>query len=160
MHENREISSTPSRVCEGRSAKAINRTADMHVLEKSDCAALPVNRPNKGRQLPAEAGEERAQLEENIVSTAHAPDSEQESACPSDWTVGVKKASVTDSLSRYFILQKSRMRRRARTDLCGGRSVMGVPTATVTPRDFRMADYRELARNSVNTRFRGLIVRS
>ncbi len=30
------------------------------------------------------------------------------------------------------ILQKSRMRRRARTDLCGGRSVMTVPTATIT----------------------------
>src|SRR5664280_1554105 len=29
-----------------------------------------------------------------------------------------------------FILQKSRMRRRARTDLCGGRSAMVVPTAT------------------------------
>ena len=67
MHENREISSTPSRVCEGRSAKAINRTADVHVLEKSDCVVVPVNRPNKGRQLPAEAGEGRAQLEENIV---------------------------------------------------------------------------------------------
>ena len=67
MHENREISSTPSRVSEGRSAKAINRTADMHVLEKSDCAVVPVNRPNKGRQLSAEAGEGRAQLEENIV---------------------------------------------------------------------------------------------
>jgi len=32
-----------------------------------------------------------------------------------------------------LILQKSRMRRRARTDLCGLRSVMGVPTATVSP---------------------------
>jgi hypothetical protein len=30
-----------------------------------------------------------------------------------------------------FILGKSRMRKRARTDLCGGRSVMVVPTATV-----------------------------
>jgi hypothetical protein len=39
----------------------------MYVLEKSDCAVVPVNRPNKGGQLPAEAGEERAQLEENIV---------------------------------------------------------------------------------------------
>jgi hypothetical protein len=29
-----------------------------------------------------------------------------------------------------FILQKSRMRKRARTDLCGGRSAMVVPTAT------------------------------
>jgi hypothetical protein len=30
-----------------------------------------------------------------------------------------------------FILQKSRMRKRARTDLCGGRSAMIVPTATM-----------------------------
>ena len=30
-----------------------------------------------------------------------------------------------------FILGKSRMRKRARTDLCGGRSAMAVPTATV-----------------------------
>jgi hypothetical protein len=29
-----------------------------------------------------------------------------------------------------FILGKSRMRKRARTELCGGRSVMSVPTAT------------------------------
>src|SRR6266849_3301307 len=32
--------------------------------------------------------------------------------------------------STPLILRKSRMRRRARTDLCGGRSVMVVPTAT------------------------------
>lgn len=44
MHENREISSTPSAVCEGRSVKAQSRTTDMHVLEKSDCAVVPVNR--------------------------------------------------------------------------------------------------------------------
>ena len=69
MHENREISSTPLLVEEGRSAKAINHNADMHVLEKSDCAVVPMNRPNNGRQLPAEVGEGRAQLEENIVGT-------------------------------------------------------------------------------------------
>ena len=67
MHENREISSAPSAVSEGRSVKAHSRTTDMHVLEKSDCAVVPVNRPNKGVQLPAEAGEGRVQLEENIV---------------------------------------------------------------------------------------------
>src|ERR1039458_1185002 len=33
--------------------------------------------------------------------------------------------------STPLILRKSRMRRRARTDLCGGRSVMVVPTATL-----------------------------
>ena len=66
MHENREISSAPSGICEGRPVKAQSRTADMHVLEESDCAVVPVNRPNKGRQPPTEAGEGRAQMKENI----------------------------------------------------------------------------------------------
>jgi len=65
MDENREIFSTPCLQEQGRSAKAINRTADVYVLEKSDCAAVPVSQPNKGRQLPAEAGEGRAQAREN-----------------------------------------------------------------------------------------------
>ena len=47
--------------------KAHSRTTDMHVLEKSDGAVVPVNRPNNGGQLPAEVGEGRAQREENIV---------------------------------------------------------------------------------------------
>jgi hypothetical protein len=59
MHENREISSTPWSDDQGRSAKATSRNADMHVPEKSDCAVQPVNRPNKGGQLSAEAGEGR-----------------------------------------------------------------------------------------------------
>jgi hypothetical protein len=67
MYENREISSTPLASCEGRSVKAQSRTTDMHALEKSDCAVVPVNHPNKGGQLPAEVGEGRVQLEENIV---------------------------------------------------------------------------------------------
>ena len=67
MDENREISSAPSAVCQGRSVKAQSRTTDKHVLEKSDCAVVPVNHPNKGRRLLAEVGEGRVQLEENIV---------------------------------------------------------------------------------------------
>ena len=50
MDKNREISSAPLASREGRSVKAQSRTTDMHVLEKSDCAIVPVNRPNKGRQ--------------------------------------------------------------------------------------------------------------
>ena len=65
MHENREISSTPS-IVEGRSAKAIDHNADVHVLEKSDCAVVPVNQPNKEAKVSAEAGEGRAQMKENI----------------------------------------------------------------------------------------------
>src|ERR1035437_5301929 len=67
MHENREISSTPLLVEEGRSAKAINHNADMHVLEKSHCAVVPVNQPNKGANALAEVGEGRAQMKENTV---------------------------------------------------------------------------------------------
>ena len=55
----REISSAPW-MLQGRFEKALRPTADMHALEKSDCAVLPVNRPNKGRELPAKAGEGRA----------------------------------------------------------------------------------------------------
>jgi hypothetical protein len=73
MHENREISCTPRSQDRGRSAKAINRTADMHVLEKSDCAVLPVNQPNKGGQPRTETGEGRAQTEENIIQSRMCP---------------------------------------------------------------------------------------
>ena len=69
MHENREISRTPWSVEQGRSVKATSRNADMHVPEKSDCAVLPVNQPNKGGQLSAEAGEGRAQTKENIAQS-------------------------------------------------------------------------------------------
>ena len=50
MHENREISRTPWSAEQGRSAKAINQTADMNVREKSDCAVVPVNQPNNEGQ--------------------------------------------------------------------------------------------------------------
>ena len=69
MHENREISNTPWSSDQGRSAKATNRTADMHVQEKSDCAVVPVNQPNKEGQPSAEVGEGRAETKENIVQS-------------------------------------------------------------------------------------------
>jgi group II intron reverse transcriptase/maturase len=45
----------------------------MHVLEKSDCAVVPVNQPNKAAQAAAEAGEGRAQMEENIDQSRMLP---------------------------------------------------------------------------------------
>ena len=41
----------------------------MNVQEKSDCTVVPVNRPNNEGQASAEAGEGRAQTEENIVQS-------------------------------------------------------------------------------------------
>ena len=67
MHENREGSWTSWLPQQDRSAKAINRTADVNVQEQSDCAVLPMNQPNKEGQPSAEVGEGRAQTEENIV---------------------------------------------------------------------------------------------
>jgi hypothetical protein len=73
MHENREISCTSSSKEQDRSAKVINRTADVNVREKSDCAVVPVNRSNKEAQASAEAGEGRAQTKENIVQSHKLP---------------------------------------------------------------------------------------
>ena len=73
MHENREISCTSWSRDQDRSAKAINRTADVNVQEKSDCVVVPVNQPNKEAQASAEAGEGRAQTKENIMQSHMRP---------------------------------------------------------------------------------------
>jgi hypothetical protein len=87
MHENREIPCTSWSSDQDRSAKAINRTAEMNVQEKSDCAVIPVNQPNnEGQQPSAEVGEGRAQTEENIVQS-HMRPTRAGSACPRDRTV-------------------------------------------------------------------------
>src|SRR5215467_4398461 len=112
MHENREISCTSWSSDQDRSAKALNRTADMHVQEKSDCAVVPLSRPNKEGQPSAEVGEGRAQTEENIVSARMPPTQSGIKHVPG--VDGVRPASA----SPPFILRKSRMRKRARTDLC------------------------------------------
>jgi RNA-directed DNA polymerase len=74
MHENWETSgvSRPRRG-RGRSGKIQNRTSDMHVSEESDRAILPMNQPNKGRQLSAEVGEGRARAKENIAQSNTSP---------------------------------------------------------------------------------------
>jgi RNA-directed DNA polymerase len=102
MHENREISSTPWSDEQGRSAKAINRTADTYVLEKSDCAVLPVNQPNKEGQPFAEAGEGRAQTKENIVQSHMHPT--QSGKCMSQGLHGVRKAARKGKQERFTAL--------------------------------------------------------
>ena len=104
MHENREISWTSWLVQQDRSAKAINRTADMHVQEKSDCAIVPLKRPNKEGQPSAEVGEGRAQTEENIVSARMPPT--QSGIKHVTGVDGVRQASALP----LFFLRKSRMR--------------------------------------------------
>ena len=127
MHENREISCTSWSKDQDRSAKALNRTAGVHVQEKSDCAVVPVNQPNKEGQPSAEVGEGRAQMKENIVqSHMHLTQSGDRMSQGLD---GVRKAAMPAFTP--LILHKNRMCRRARTGLSGGRSVMSVPTGSV-----------------------------
>src|ERR1019366_1035685 len=102
MHENREISSTPWSDDHGRSAKAKSRTADMHVLEKSDCAVVPVNQPNKEGQPSAEAGEGRAQTKENIVQSHMRPT--QSGKRMSQGLDGVRKAAKEGKQKRFTAL--------------------------------------------------------
>src|SRR6058998_2540346 len=73
MHENRESSWTSWLPQQDRSAKAINRTADVNAQEQSDCAVVPMNQPNKEGPPSAEVGEGRAQTEENIVPSSMRP---------------------------------------------------------------------------------------
>src|SRR6266478_3688461 len=102
MHENREISSTPWSDDQGRSAKAINQTADTYVLEKSDGAVVPVNQPNKGGQPSAEAVEGRAQTKENIVPSHMHPT--QSGKRVSQGLNGVRKAAKESKQERFTAL--------------------------------------------------------
>jgi hypothetical protein len=56
-----------------QSAKATNRTADINVVEKSDCARLPVNQTNRGERSSTEIAEGRARTGENIDESGMRP---------------------------------------------------------------------------------------
>src|ERR1700687_4909603 len=102
MHENREISSTPWSDDQGRSAKATSRTADTNVPEKSDCAVVPVNQPNKEGQPSAEVGEGRAETKENIVQSHMHPT--QSGKRMSQGLDGVRKAARERKQERFTAL--------------------------------------------------------
>src|ERR1700745_2232204 len=102
MQENREISSVPWSDDQGRSAKAINRTAGTHALEKSDCAVLPVKQPNRGGQPPAEAVGGRGQTEENIVKSRMHPT--RSGKRMSQGLNGVRKAARERKQERFTAL--------------------------------------------------------
>src|ERR1017187_5460813 len=71
MHENRETSLVPAQA--GRSGKANNHNPDMYAREESDCAVVPVKRPNKEAVASAEVVEGRAQTKENDAEPDTSP---------------------------------------------------------------------------------------
>jgi hypothetical protein len=62
----------------------------MQVLEKSDCAVVPVNQPNKAVQTAAEVGEGRAQMKENIDPSRMLP-TQSGNRMSRGWTVCEKQ---------------------------------------------------------------------
>ena len=125
MHENRETSGAPRPEGErGRSAKAQSHTADAHALEESDRAIVPMNQPNKGERSSAETGERRARAKENIVQPHTSPTLSGAVSVP-----GIERCA-SSRIARQSSKVGAVCGNAARTVLCGGRSVMIVPTAT------------------------------
>ena len=71
MHENRETSLVSAQA--DRSGKANNHKPDMYAEEESDCAVVPVKRPNKEAVAAAEVVEGRAQTKENDAEPDTSP---------------------------------------------------------------------------------------
>ena len=126
MHENRETSGAPRPERErGRSAKAQSHKAGAYAPEESDRTIVSMNQTNKEERSSAEPGEKRVRAKENIVQPNTSP-----TQCGE---VGVPRIErcASSSISRHTSKVGAVCGNAARTDLCGGRSVMVVPTATL-----------------------------
>src|SRR6202048_3399399 len=95
----------------------------MHGHEKSDSAIVATKPPNKAGRPAAEAVERRAEAKENAnrCRTCRTQGRESVSQVPER----VRKAEASRQTSEVGAV----CRKAARTVLCGGRPVMGVPTA-------------------------------
>ena len=71
MHENRETSLVSAQA--DRCGKANSHNPDMYAQEESDCAVVPVKRPNKGATASAEVVEGRARTKENDAEPDTSP---------------------------------------------------------------------------------------
>src|SRR6266567_9529356 len=114
----------------------------MHEREKSDPAIVAVKPTNKAERSAAEPVEPRAGTKGNA---------DQHSTCRAQ-----NRATVSQALERIRQVRRHSPEvgavcgKAARTDLCGGRSAMGVPTAIVAraPRNDSEAHLRVLAARS------------
>ena len=126
MRENRETSLASGSIRPDRLEKAMSYETSANASEESDSAVVPAKRPNKGEQSLAEGVEGRALAKKNHRTSLHVPDSEPGKTCPKR-LAGVRQATAC----RHYSRQEPYALKCARTDLCGGRPVTGVPTATM-----------------------------
>ena len=103
MHENREISWGVSAQPGTRPVReGASHNADMHAQEKSDCAVIPVNQPNKREKSLAEVGEERARTKENVIQSNTSPTQSGERV--SQGLSGVRQAAKERRQERFTAL--------------------------------------------------------
>ncbi len=119
-------------LCAGPAREGNSRTPSMYADEKSDEAVVPRKRPNKGRQLPAEVVEGRASPKGNSRQAAVVRTLSRD-------TTSIRLAAVRRTACGFKTACRRRSTRgrspcvsSARRDLCGGRGVILVPTATTS----------------------------
>src|SRR5215468_2565011 len=122
---------TRARTRAGPAREGRSRTPSMYADEKSDEVVVPRKRSNKGRQLPAEVVEGRASPEGNSRQAAVV-------RTLSRATTAIRLAAVRWCACGFKLRAAdvrpeggARCVSSARRDLCRGRSVMSVPTATI-----------------------------
>ena len=105
MHENRETSAVSRRTGD-RSGKAQSRTPDMHAVEGSDRAVVPMKLPNKEAfSASAEVVEGRARTKENVAQLYTSPTQSGEVRVP-----GLRGVREVKHASMPCIQGRSRMR--------------------------------------------------
>ena len=111
---------------DGPAGEGLGRTARMHVSEESDSGVVPMNHSNKGRPPLAESEEGRPLVKENT----HPPHTRPtpSGARVSQGLMGVRSAE--HHFAATYPRQEPYALTSARTDLCGGCRVTGIPTAT------------------------------
>ena len=130
-HGSRETPATSSSPMElDRSEKARCQHPDMHVAGESDSFIVPEKPANKGGVLlPAESVEGRELTKENteqsLLDRTQSRNSNGQPFVPrSRGLLGIREILETSSSKVRAVCGSS-----ARTDLCGGRPAMAVPTA-------------------------------
>ena len=98
----------------------------MYVCEESHCGIVPMNHSNKDGASSAESEEGRLQLKENAFLSDTYPTQRGTARVP-----GVGECADKRHVWPLYLREEPDALKSARPGLCGGRSVMVVPTAIV-----------------------------
>jgi len=130
-HGSRETPATSVSSMEAdRSEKARGHKSDTHVAGESDSSIVPGKPANNGGvPLPAESAEGRELTKGNAERTLLVPDSVP--GRRDMGLLGIREAAEKSAFDRQLPKVGAVCGSSARTDLCGGRSAMTVPTAIV-----------------------------